>query len=583
MTRLRRDSGKATCRKRPETDGKTDSVGSKTSGDRPNVIEHGGSPGEYRRAFEDASKQQDIQKSQYWLTRIVLLRSLGLVYAIAFLVALNQNKYLIGRKGLLPAHLFLREVKRYAGGVNAQAVFQVPTLLWFFEHMGTDSFLDGVASLGFLLALGVMVTGAANALAMFLLWALYHSIVNIGQQWYIPLSGVHFSLCEGWESQLLETGFLAIFFCPLVTWKQLPRCTPPPRVVVWAYRWLLFRIMLGAGLIKIRGDKCWMQLTCMNYHYETQPVPSPVSYCLHQSPAVIHAMEVLGNHFIELIVPWFLFFTRPFRLACGTVQFLFQVILIISGNLSFLNWLTILPSIAYFDDAALKRLFSEKTSLAASALASDSFSGKLKSSKARSITNLALGLCLAFLSVPVVANLVSPHQRMNTSFEPLRLVNTYGAFGSITKRRTEVILQGTYSENPYNKSAVWEEYEFFCKPGNVFQRPCLITPYHYRLDWLMWFAAFQSYEQNPWLIHLVAKLLGNEKEATALIRKNPFAHKDPPRFIRAEHYRYQYARFGSPEARAGQWWIRERLGSYMPPVSKSDLLPILQKFGWSSI
>lgn len=314
MTRLRRDSGKATCRKRPESDGKTDSVGSKTSGDRPNVVEHGGSPSEYRRVFEDASKQQDIQKSQYWLTRIVLLRSLGLVYAIAFLVALNQNKYLIGRKGLLPAHLFLREVKRYAGGVNAQAVFQVPTLLWFLEHMGTDSFLDGVASLGFLLALGVTVTGAANALAMFLLWALYHSIVNIGQQWY----------SFGWESQLLETGFLAIFFCPLVAWKQLPRCTPPPRVVVWAYRWLLFRIMLGAGLIKIRGDKCWMQLTCMNYHYETQPVPSPVSYCLHQSPAAIHAMEVLGNHFIELIVPWFLFFTRPFRLACGTVQFLFQ-------------------------------------------------------------------------------------------------------------------------------------------------------------------------------------------------------------------------------------------------------------------
>ncbi|CAN8024072.1 unnamed protein product [Ixodes persulcatus] len=580
MTRLRRDSGKATCRKRPESDGKTDSVGSKTSGDRPNVVEHGGSPSEYRRVFEDAAKQQDIQKSQYWLTRIVLLRSLGLVYAIAFLVALNQNKYLIGRKGLLPAHLFLREVKRYAGGVNAQAVFQVPTLLWFLEHMGTDSFLDGVASLGFLLALGVTVTGAANALAMFLLWALYHSIVNIGQQWYIPLSGVHFSLCEGWESQLLETGFLAIFFCPLVAWKQLPRCTPPPRVVVWAYRWLLFRIMLGAGLIKIRGDKCWMQLTCMNYHYETQPVPSPVSYCLHQSPAAIHAMEVLGNHFIELIVPWFLFFTRPFRLACGTVQFLFQVILIISGNLSFLNWLTILPSISYFDDAALKRLFSEKTSLAASALASDSFSGKLKSSKARGITNLALGLCLAFLSVPVVANLVSPHQRMNTSFEPLRLVNTYGAFGSITKRRTEVILQGTYSENPYNKSAVWEEYEFFCKPGNVFQRPCLITPYHYRLDWLMWFAAFQYSSCNVLAVRFT-KLLLKYQYCPVIFLSLVFLCEC--RYIRAEHYRYQYARFGSPEARAGQWWIRERLGSYMPPVSKSDLLPILQKFGWSSI
>ncbi|CAN7990853.1 unnamed protein product [Ixodes hexagonus] len=419
MPRLRRNSGQASCRKRLEYDDKMDTSASKTSGDKPSVTEHGESSDGFQVAFDEASKQQDIHKSQYWLTRIVLLRSLGFVYAIAFLVALNQNKYLIGRKGLLPAHLFLREVKQYTGGVNTQAVFQVPTLFWLFERMDTDAFLDGIASVGFLLALGVTVTGAANALAMFLLWALYHSIVNIGQQWY----------SFGWESQLLETGFLAIFFCPLVVWRQLPRGTPPPRVVVWAYRWLLFRIMLGAGLIKIRGDKCWMQLTCMNYHYETQPVPSPVSYCLHQSPAFIHTMEVLGNHFIELIVPWFLFLTRPFRLVCGAVQFSFQVILIISGNLSFLNWLTILPSIPYFDDAALKWMFSEKTSSEASALAKDSSLGKLKPGKARGITNLALGLCLAFLSIPVLTNLVSPRQRMNTSFEPLRLVNTYGAFG----------------------------------------------------------------------------------------------------------------------------------------------------------
>lgn len=133
--------------------------------------------------------------------------------------------------------------------------------------------------------------------------------------------------------------------------------------------------MLGAGLIKIRGDKCWLDLTCMMYHYETQPVPNPLSYYLHQSPPFVHKLEVLGNHIIELIVPWFMFLTRPFRLACGIIQISFQVILIMSGNLSFLNWLTILPSIPYFDDAALRWMFSEQTAAQAAMLAE---AGKVK-------------------------------------------------------------------------------------------------------------------------------------------------------------------------------------------------------------
>ncbi|XP_075532766.1 lipase maturation factor 1-like isoform X1 [Dermacentor variabilis] len=389
----------------------------------------------------------------------------------------------------------------------------------------------------------------------------------------------------GWESQLLETGFLAIFFCPIWTWKQLPRGTPPSPVVIWGYRWLLFRIMLGAGLIKVRGDKCWWELTCMMYHYETQPVPNPLSYYLHQTPPFLHKLEVLGNHIIELIVPWFMLLTRPFRIACGIIQISFQVILIMSGNLSFLNWLTILPSIPYFDDAALKWMFSKNASNQVALLAKEAGEQKVKHSmpllgKGRKATNMALALCLGFLSIPVVINLVSPNQQMNTSFEPLRLVNTYGAFGSITKSRREVIIQGTHSLDPHNRSAVWEEYEFFCKPGNVFRRPCVISPYHYRLDWLMWFAGFQDYQSHPWLFHFVAKLLVNDKNVSKIILKNPFMDREPPRYIRAEHYHYRYAPVGSSQARAGQWWIRSRVGSYMYPVSLSSLKPLLKTFGW---
>ncbi|XP_062041649.1 lipase maturation factor 1-like, partial [Lepus europaeus] len=161
----------------------------------------------------------------------------------------------------------------------------------------------------------------------------------------------------GWESQLLETGFLGIFLCPLWTLARLPRCTPTSRIVLWGFRWLIFRIMLGAGLIKIRGDRCWRDLTCMDFHYETQPVPNPLAYYLHRSPWWFHRFETLGNHFVELLVPFLVFLGRRLCVLHGALQILFQVVLILSGNLSFLNWLTIVPSLACFDDATLGPLF----------------------------------------------------------------------------------------------------------------------------------------------------------------------------------------------------------------------------------
>lgn len=202
---------------------------------------------------------------------------------------------------------------------------------------------------------------------------------------------------------------------------QVPIHTPTPLVVIWGYRWLIFRIMIGAGMIKIRGDQCWRDLTCMNYHYETQPVPNPMSYLMHQSPEIFHKFETLTNHFIELIVPFFIILPRPFRIICGVLQILFQVILIISGNLSFLNWLTILPSIMCFDDKSLAFLFSPSST-------KDDVIKIQELSKAgagprptrglciRRVFEVMLGAMLAYLSIPVVQNLLSSQQAMNTSF-----------------------------------------------------------------------------------------------------------------------------------------------------------------------
>ncbi|XP_035195622.1 lipase maturation factor 1 isoform X1 [Oxyura jamaicensis] len=392
---------------------------------------------------------------------------------------------------------------------------------------------------------------------------------------------------SGWESQLLETGFLAIFLCPLWTLSRLPHSTPPSSIVIWGFRWLIFRIMLGAGLIKIRGDRCWRELTCMDYHYETQPVPNPIAYFMHRSPGWFHQFETLFNHFIELVVPFFVFLGRRMCIVHGILQILFQVLLIISGNLSFLNWLTIVPSIACFDDLSLGFLFSSRRGgvkdrvVQMQARWAAGEQPPLGYGRCiRQVVNISFGLLIAYLSVPVVLNLLSSRQVMNTSFNPLRIVNTYGAFGSITKERTEVILQGTSSPDPNDPAAVWEEYDFKCKPGDLKRRPCFITPYHYRLDWLMWFAAFQTYEQNEWIIHLAGKLLAQEEETLSLMATNPFAGRAPPRWIRGEHFKYKFSRPGGTHAGEGKWWIRKRIGAYFPPVNLQGLKKFYEDRSW---
>ncbi|XP_052269686.1 lipase maturation factor 1-like isoform X2 [Dreissena polymorpha] len=489
---------------------------------------------------------------------------------IAFLVALQQNKELLGLAGLLPANHYLDNIKQHSGGINWSAFLSAPSLVWLIDyHVYLDYFLDYVAYAGLGLSGFLIINGGANWIIMFTLWVLYHSLVNIGQRWY----------GFGWESQLLETGFLAVFLCPMLSVSAVPKSTPTSQIVIWANRWLIFRIMLGAGLIKIRGDQCWRDLTCMNYHYETQPVPNPMSYFMHQSPEWFHKFETLSNHFVELMAPALLLLPAPRRLRFvgGVIQILFQVVLIISGNLSFLNWLTIVPSLACFDDRGYAWMFSRSRIQQVAAVQAEGRDGKTlltPSNYIRRVFNISLGLLIAYLSVPVIQNLMSSRQQMNTSFDSFRLVNTYGAFGSVTKERTEVIYQGTYG-HPNQKETIWEEYEFKCKPGKITRRPCIISPYHYRLDWLLWFAAFQNYQHNPWIVTMAAKLLTNDNSTLSLIAHNPFEGKDPPTYVRVQLYSYKYTKVGSNDAIAGRWWKRRYIREYLQPVNLQSLKPYL--------
>ena len=480
--------------------------------------------------------------NSYWLTRFIVLRLLGFVYAVAFFVAAQQLVSLIGGHGLTPARYFLGEIHSQLGSRTA-GMLQVPTLFWFGI---SDNGLSIFAWVGFGLSL-VVLAGYANAIILTVLWAMYMSIVHIGQIWY----------GYGWETQLLETGFLSIFLCPLLDARPFPK-RAPPLLVIWLFRWLGFRIMIGAGLIKLRGDPCWRNLTCLYYHYETQPIPSPISRYLHFAPHWFHNVETAWNHFIELVVPWFSFTPRTARHIAGVLLITFQIFLIISGNLSFLNYVTIIPFLACFDDTFFRRILPKSLVRRAEEAAQQA-----KPCRVQNGVAIALSILVAYLSVAPVLNLVSNRQVMNSSFDPLDLVNTYGAFGSVGKERYEIIFEGT-DDALISGDTKWKEYEFTANPGDPNRRPPFIAPYQPRIDWQIWFAAMASPADYPWTLHFVWKLLHNDRGTLSLLANDPFP-TSPPRYIRARLYRYHFAPIGNPA-----WWKRERIGEWLPALSTDD-------------
>ncbi|HEY6460050.1 MAG TPA: lipase maturation factor family protein, partial [Polyangiaceae bacterium] len=343
---------------------------------------------------------------------------------------------------------------------------------------------------------------------------------------------------------------------------------------------LVFRIMVGAFLIKIRNDSCWRDLTCLDFHFETQPNPNPLAWYLHHAPHSVHVAGVVFNHLAEGLAPWFIFSFRRWRHVAGAVLVLFQVSLILSGNLSFLNWLTIVPALACFDDRLFARLLprARREKLLARFAA-------LPQGKAHHRAVAVYGIVVAVLSVMPALNLVSSEQAMNSHFDPLDIVNTYGAFGSVDRRRFEVVLEGTRDESPGDAThdAHWEEYELPCQPGDVRRAPCIVTPYHYRLDWQMWFVGNdaergETIEDEPWLVHLVWQLLEGDPSPRSLLARNPFPDA-PPRWIRARIWEY---RFSATRA-GGAWWERDPVGVYIGPVSTADpaLRAYVRGFGWA--
>ncbi|MFF2850957.1 lipase maturation factor family protein [Streptomyces sp. NPDC058001] len=458
----------------------------------------------------------------YWLARLLFQRTLAAVYLVAFLGAALQFRALIGERGMLPVPRYVARTP----ALRAPSVFQLHYSDRFFALWAWAGCAVAVALLagvdGLLPLWGAMLLWAAP-------WVLYLSIVNVGQTWY----------GFGWESLLLETGFLAVF---LGNDK-----VAPPVLVLFLLRWVLFRVEFGAGLIKMRGDTCWRKLTCLYFHHETQPMPGPLSWFFHRLPKPLHRAEVAANHVTQLVVPLLLFTPQPIASGAAGLMILTQLWLVLSGNFSWLNWTTI--------------------ALALSALDFSPFIGARTLPPAPlwyEIVVLAVTALIVTLSYRPARNLLARRQLMNYSFDPLHLVNAYGAFGSVSRIRQEIVVEGT-ADPVARADGNWRPYEFKGKPGDVRRWPRQFAPYHLRLDWMMWFAALSPAYARSWFGPLVERLLENDRDTLRLLHRSPFPPDAPPVYVRARLYRYRFTTWRELRA-TGACWERTYVRDFLPPT-----------------
>ena len=451
-----------------------------------------------------------------WWVRLLVQRGLAVIYLLAFVSALNQFRPLLGESGLAPVPRFL-----------AHTTFREAPSLFHLRY--SDRSFACLAWLGIALSLAA-VCGLSEAgpiwmssLVWFTLWIAYLSIVNVGQVFY----------SFGWESMLLEAGFFACFLGPAHI--------EPSALPVIALRWMLFRTEVGAGLIKLRHDPCWRDLTCLYYHYETQPLPNPLSWHFHHLPKWIHRAGVVFSHAVQLGAPFGLFLPQPWAAGAGALIIAHQLLLIVSGNYAWLNWLTVVLGFSALSDGLL--------GLPVPALE--------PRPQEFEVVSYAMALATLLLSIQPALNLFHERQRMNYNYNPLHIVNAYGAFGSVTRERLEIVLEGSAAA----QGGDWREYEFRGKPGDPLRRPRQVAPYHLRLDWLMWFQALGAMRwPEAWFTQLVDRLLAGDPAVRKLLGRDPFPDQ-PPRRIRALLYRYTFTT-KQQRAQTGAFWNRELLGEF---------------------
>jgi predicted DCC family thiol-disulfide oxidoreductase YuxK len=502
---------------------------------------------------------KDVRRPTYFWAQRWFLRALGAIYLIAFLSLWVQVDGLVGSNGMSPVNQFLPAAR---GQVGPEAYGLLPTLCWF---NSSDTFLHFLCGSGVLISL-LLIFGIAPAVSLVALFVLYLSLTIAGQV---------FSNFQ-WDVLLLETGFLSIFFAP---WRFLPRelswwpGTAPPaiatrvsRVGLFLLKLLLFKLMLMSGVVKLTsGDDSWWNLTALDYHYWSQPLPTVFAWWADKSPEWFNHFSVAFCLVVEIIVPFFIWAPRHLKLIAAGLLIFLQLAIAITGNYCFFNLLTIALCLLLIDDSVVVR----KRGVAVPSLpavASAKADGRALPQRLCTYT----GILVIIVTLPINAWLIfsafkplsRPPRAVANLYErlqALRIVSGYGLFRVMTKDRCEIILEGS------SDGIDWLPYEFKWKPGDMKRAPGWCAPHQPRLDWQMWFSALGTPRENPWFVALIYRLLQGSHEVNDLLANNPFPHK-PPRYIRAMFYRYRFTTLDELR-RTGGWWKREELREYLPTIS----------------
>jgi lipase maturation factor 1 len=478
----------------------------------------------------------------YRISAWLFVRLLGLVYLIAFLSFLVQARGLIGPDGILPLSRFLHAV---AYQLPSSKLWALPTLSW----LNPDQPPVGSLAVGGIVLSILLVLGLAPLPCLILLWMLYLSLVSDGQDF----------MAFQWDNLLLETGFAAILLAPLTLRSSLNSDPEPPRPARWLLYGVLFRLILGSGVVKLSGgDPHWRDLSALTYHYWTQPLPLWTSWYANRLPFWFQRASCLILFGIELGAP-FLIIPPATRKAAFAAILGLMLLIAGTGNYCFFNLLTAVLCLLLLDDRTWP------LGLRSRLAPTQPPPGGLRSA----LPWFAAALLGLLSLVPFLGQLgIQPAWpgwllNLEDTAAPLRSVNTYGLFAEMTTSRHEIILEG--SDNGVD----WKEYGFRWKPGDPFRRPRLAAPYQPRLDWQLWFAALGRREDNPWFDNLCVQMLRGSPDVLALLSFNPFPDH-PPRYLRARLYDYQFADAFSHHA-TGAWWRRTLIGDYCPVVSLAEV------------
>ena len=469
------------------------------------------------------------QPASFQFAEWIFSRLLALIYLIAFWSFAVQAQGLIGSQGILPVDRYLAAVHTAYG---ALAWRTVPTLFWF---NASDAAIRWLPIAGIVIAF-IALNGFAQRVCFPALFVLYLSICSAGQDF----------LSFQWDYLLLETGFLAIFL-------------GGSRTVIWLFRLLLLRLMFFSGVVKLTsGDLTWRNLTALSFHYHTQPLPTPLAWYMDQLPNWFQRGStaiVLG---VELGAPFLILLPRRPRMFGAGCLIGLQLMILLTGNYAFFNWLTIVLCLLLFDDRFLRRF-----------LPPGKVGPRPSSNHPWKIVLTALTAFIVLLNIAQFVRLSGddPPALLNNVLhltEPFGIVNSYGLFAMMTTTRPEIVIQCS------NDAVNWVDYSFPYKPGDLRRGLPLPAPHQPRLDWQMWFAALGNYRSNEWFPNLMVRLLQGSLPVTRLFERTPFG-ATPPRYVRALLFEYRFTTLAERRA-TGDIWHRDLRGLYFPAISLDSIV-----------